>query len=223
MSYQLSIHERAAIERAFAMHHGRELTALPELVKVEEVDEPTGGTQAFNRDFALWFTDKPLGAIDRKPAVCDVLPNNIGPDLYLAVEPGTLSPLFAETLCLPAAPLSSYGPYVAQVQPWLHRCLSNAAGPDAHGAPDAWETLRRCVSDFSRFDMLRLMIIGHRMCFFGQVGARTTDRTMADAETFREHGRQLTIRVSASGALAIDGFADVAVVRTKDAIAWIRE
>jgi hypothetical protein len=230
MSYQLNIHEKAAIGSLFARHYDRDVLRFPELVKVEEDDTPTKDTQAFNLDFALWFTTKPLKGRDFKSIVSGVLPNNVGPGLHLAVETDSLNLLLVEALCLPAAPLNSYGPYITQVQPWLHRCLSNAAGPEtraaleAHAVSDAtWENLERCVSDFSKFDMLRLMIVGDRMCFFGQMGERTSVRTTMDVKTFCEQGRQVSIRVAKGRALAIDGFSTVSVARTDDATAWIRE
>ncbi len=224
MSQQLSVHEKAAIGAMFAKHFGRELTMFPELVKAEEWDIPPEGPQAFNRDFALSFTSKSLKDVNIKSVVCNVLPNHFGPDLFLTVEPATLDLLLIQTIGLPAAPLSFYGQYITVVQSWLHQCIAKAAGLWTHGmSDDAWGRLGGCVSDFARFDMLRLMIIGDRMCFFGQIGNVVSVREMGDVMTFDETGRHLSIRAAEGRAFAIDGFTSVPVARTQDATFWIQE
>jgi hypothetical protein len=221
---RLSIHERALIAGAYAMEFGRELSDFPELVEAWEDDAEEHEGQAFNRPFELSFSATPIAGLEVRSKACDVLPNALSDTLFITVTPDALKLL--RVLFMGAqAPRFAYGPFATQVQPWWQECALRGKGILREGGvpPSVLERLRRCTEDASLFDMLRVMIVGERLCFFGQIGARTSLRAMQEAFVVREADRQMSIRMGEDEILAIDGFAPVSVVRSDAKVYWHRE
>ena len=220
----MSIHERAVIAAAYALQFGRELSEFPELVEAWEDDVAGHEGQAFNRPFELWFSATPISELEVQSKACDVLPNAYGDTLFMTVERDSLK-LLRVLFMGDQAPRYAYGPYGAQVQPWWQECVREAETILRHcGVPaSALAKLQGCTEDPSLFDMLRVMIVGERLCFFGQIGARTSARGMREASDVREADRQMSVRVGEGGTVAIDGFAPVSVGRTDTKVFWCRE
>ena len=219
MAVRLSVHEHAAIAAALAMEFGRELSSFPELVEAWEDDAAGHDVQAFNRHFDLSFSAEPLAGREVRSKACDVLPNTYGDTLFMTVGPNSLNLLRVEFMG-GQAPRSEYASYADQILPWLREHVSKCEGMAA--LDPLWDELQRCTENTSLFHMLRLMIVGERLCFFGQVGARTSVRTMHEAWNVRESDRQLSIRIAENRAIAVDGFAPVRVIRDRKRH-WARE
>ncbi len=113
--------ERRCVLNLFRTEWKRKMSSVPTVV-TETVAEPVDRTKKpwFNCDFILDFVDWRTCKSDRSAAVCSVLPNALGAELFLVVEKATLSPTALELNGGAAFPIKHYARYVRIVEEAIH-------------------------------------------------------------------------------------------------------
>jgi hypothetical protein len=105
--------EKQCVSNLFESKWKGDVAPAPAVLS-ESIAEPAGQAERpwFNCDFILHFVDWGTVKSKRSAAVCSVLPNTIGAELFLIVEKATLSPTALELNGGSAFSIRYYGSYI---------------------------------------------------------------------------------------------------------------
>jgi hypothetical protein len=118
--------EKRCVLNLFRAKWGRELLDMPTVVS-ETIAHAADAARTpwFNCDFILDFVDYRAFRSERSAAVCSVLPNALGAELFLIVEKATLVPTALELNGGGAFPIGHFAEYIHVVEATVHKALTS--------------------------------------------------------------------------------------------------
>lgn len=217
---QLFLSESRCIGNLMKSGWGESLNSIPSVL-AESIDSGrTRDNARFNNDFCLDFVDPSVSNYEHITTSTSILPNSLGPEVFLTVERETFAPMRLELMWGASFPFTYFKDHIALVEHALREALLSWLDiPSPMGSDVAQpERLNLDVSQaISRSAFARVMVVGDDVCFLcfpnhAAPAMRGAAQTIARADT---HG--IDVLVDGKNIVCLDGWVRTHVPR-KDEI-----